>query len=69
MGEIKLKPCRYCRKSSAGVERWSSGGKMYMVKCKNPDCPVPEEGYPTGRNLVEVMEEWNKQAGKDGVEE
>lgn len=33
---------------------------MYMVKCNNPDCPVPQDGYPTGRNLNTVKEEWNK---------
>lgn len=30
-----------------------------MVKCNNPDCPVPLEGYPTGRILENVMMEWN----------
>lgn len=33
---------------------------MYMVKCNNPDCPVPPKGYPTGRNLSNVKYEWNK---------
>jgi hypothetical protein len=56
----KLKPCKYCGKSNIAVERWSSGGMMYMVKCNNPDCPVPPEGYPTGRNLEKVKDEWNK---------
>lgn len=69
MGEVKLKPCPKCRKFSAGVERWASGGMMYMVKCMNPDCPVPYEGYPTGRNLLEVMEEWNNRAGQEGETE
>ena len=31
-----------------------------MVKRNNPDCPVPECVYPTGRNLREVKEEWNR---------
>ena len=53
----KLKPCKYCGKSNIAVERWSSGGMMYMVKCNNPDCPVPPEGYPTGRNLEKVKDE------------
>lgn len=56
---VKLKPCRYCGKKNVVVERWTSGGRMYMVKCNNPDCPVPSEGYPTGRNLERVMAEWN----------
>jgi hypothetical protein len=57
---IKLKPCHLCGKNSAKIEIWSSGGRMYMVKCYNPDCPVPDDGYPTGRNLDEVKEEWNR---------
>lgn len=56
----KLKPCRYCGKGNIIVERWSSGRLMYMVKCNNPDCPVPPEGYPKGRDLAEVKTEWNK---------
>lgn len=65
IGANKLKPCRYCKKHSAIIERWSSGGVMYMVKCDNPDCPVPVEGYPTGRNLIRVMEKWNNRAGQE----
>lgn len=57
---IKLKPCHLCGKNSAKIERWSSGGPMHMVKCDNPDCPVPYDGFPTGRNLDEVKEEWNR---------
>ncbi|MBS4980033.1 MAG: hypothetical protein KHZ72_01485 [Lachnospiraceae bacterium] len=56
----KLKSCKLCGKNSATVEIWSSGGLMYMVKCNNPDCPVPEEGYPKGRKLDEVVEVWNR---------
>lgn len=55
----KLNPCRYCEKSNIVIERWRSGGMMYMCKCNNPDCPVPTEGYPKGRNLEKVKEEWN----------
>lgn len=65
MEKIKLKPCRYCGKTNIAVERWSSGGMMYMVKCNNPDCPVPVEGYPTGRNLEKVKEEWNNRQGTE----
>ena len=56
----KLKKCRYCGKNNIIVERWRSGGIMYMVKCNNPDCPVPPDGYPTGRNLEEVKAAWDK---------
>ena len=42
------------------TEKWSSDGRMYMVKCNNPNCPVPDDGYPTGRNLDKVKEEWNR---------
>ena len=60
MSKIKLKPCRFCKGTNIKMETWSSGGMMYMIKCNNPDCPVPPEGYPTGRNPEKVMEEWNR---------
>jgi len=60
MAKNKLKPCRYCGGSNIVIERWSSGGMMFMVKCNNPDCPVPAESYPTGRNVEKVKEEWNR---------
>lgn len=31
-----------------------------MVKCNNPDCPVPATSYPKGANLDEVIAEWNR---------
>ena len=31
-----------------------------MVKCNNPNCPVPVTSYPTGNNLDEVIAEWNR---------
>lgn len=63
MEKIKLKPCQYCGKTNIAIERWSSGEMMYMVKCNNTDCPVPAEGYPAGRNLEKVKEEWNSRQG------
>lgn len=60
MSDIRLKPCRICGKNNVVIERWSSGGTMYMVKCNNSECPVPKEGYPTGRDLREVKEEWSR---------
>lgn len=60
----KLKPCPFCGKKNIIIETWRSGGPRYMVKCNNPDCPVPEKGYPTGSNLIEVEEEWNRRAGE-----
>lgn len=33
-----------------------------MVKCNNPDCPVPVVSYPVGHNLSEVISEWNRRA-------
>lgn len=65
MSEIKLKPCPFCGRSNVKIETWASGGRMYMVKCNNPDCPVPERGYPTGRNLDDVKNEWNRRAGNE----
>lgn len=35
-----------------------------MIRCPHPDCPVPVDGYPKGRNLEEVEQEWNKRAGE-----
>ncbi len=55
----ELKKCRICGKKPI-IERWSSGGMMYMVKCNHPDCPIPEDGYPTGKNLPDVIAEWNR---------
>lgn len=68
MNKINLKPCRFCKGTNIKIETWSSGGRMYMVKCNNPDCPVPAEGYPTGRNPEKVKEEWNRrQENEDSV--
>lgn len=64
MSEIKLKPCPICGRSDIKTETWASGGRMYMVKCNNPDCPVPYNGFPTGTNLDEVKNEWNRRAGE-----
>lgn len=55
--------CKLCGKKPI-VEWWSSGGAMYMVKCNTPDCPVPDEGYPSGRNLEEVKAEWDRRNSK-----
>ncbi len=57
----KLKPCPFCGRTPI-IERWSSGGLMYMVKCGNPDCQVPAEGYPCGHDLNKVFEEWSRRA-------
>ena len=56
MSEIKLKPCPLCGRSDIKTETWASGGRMYMVKCNNPDCPG---------NLEEVKAEWNRKAGSN----
>lgn len=55
----ELKPCPVCGRKPI-IERWSSGRLMYMVKCNNPDCQVPLEGYPSGHKLNEVKEIWNR---------
>ena len=55
----KLKPCPLCG-GKAITERWSSGGIRYMVKCGNPNCTVPPESYPTGKDLDAVIEQWNR---------
>ena len=63
----KFEPCPICGGTDIKVEMWSSGGPMVMVKCNNPDCLVPPESYPKGRNLEQVTEEWNRYA-KGGAE-
>lgn len=60
----ELKPCLFCGKKPI-IERWSSGGPMYMVKCNNPICPVPVNGYPRGYKLDKVIQEWNRRANND----
>lgn len=55
--------CKLCGKRPI-IEHWRSGGAMYMVKCNNPNCPIPEEGYPSGRNLEEVKMEWDRRNKK-----
>lgn len=46
----KLELCPLCERKPI-IEHWSSGGTIYMVKCNNPDCPVPATSYPKGHNL------------------
>ena len=60
----KLKPCPFCE-GKAITKHWASGGIMYMVKCSNPDCAVPAEGYPSGRNLIAVREQWNRRVNNE----
>lgn len=60
---VELKPCPPCGRKLV-VEHWSSGGTMYMVKCNNPDCPMPVESYPNGHKLDEVITEWNQTMGR-----
>lgn len=60
----ELKPCPFCGRKPI-IEHWSSGLVMYMVKCNNPDCPVPEEFYPKGHKLSEVIAEWNRRANDE----
>lgn len=40
-----------------------------MIKCNNPDCPVPVVSYPNGHNLDEVIAEWNRRANDGKVGE
>jgi ssDNA-binding Zn-finger/Zn-ribbon topoisomerase 1 len=60
----KLLPCPICGKKPI-IEMWSSGGLKYMCKCNNPDCNVPLDGYPTGRNPASVIEAWNRRAQQE----
>lgn len=47
----ELKPCRLCGKRAI-IERWSSGGPMYMAKCSNPDCFENYPGAIVSRKLL-----------------
>lgn len=60
----KLKPCRICGGNRIVIETWLSRGVIHMVRCDNPDCPVPDNGYPTGKDLEKVKEEWNRRQDK-----
>lgn len=62
-----LKSCPFCGRKPI-IEHWSSGRKMYMVKCNNPDCPVPAESYPKGHNPSEVIAEWNRRANNGTID-
>lgn len=57
----KLKPCPFCGRKPI-IEMWSSGGRMFMLKCNNPDCPIPLNGYPAGHNIDDVKAEWNRRS-------
>ena len=63
-----LKPCPFCG-HKAKIETWSSGGAMYMAKCINPDCGVPDSGYPTGHDLKKVIGEWNRRVSDEQVDQ
>lgn len=58
----ELNPCRCCR-HKAIIEKWSSGGMMYMVKCSNSDCKSWE--YSSGHNLPAVINLWNENNPKE----
>lgn len=60
----ELKPCPFCGKKPI-IETWPSCGRMYMVKCNNPDCPVPLDGYPSGHNPDVVKKAWNRRAEEE----
>lgn len=64
MPELKINPCPLCGRKPI-IEHWYSGGIMYMVKCNNYDCPIPVNSYPKGRNLNDVVDEWNKRSDND----
>ena len=59
MQEVELRPCPICGRNPI-IEHWNSNGVVYMVKCGNPDCPVPVVSYPSGHNLKEVIGQWNR---------
>ena len=42
---------------------------MYMAKCSNPDCGVPDGGYPTGNDMNKVIDEWNRRASDEQVDQ
>lgn len=57
---MKLKPCHLCGRPAI-IEKWSSGGLMYMAKCSNPNCQVGEDiTHTKGHDLKQVISDWNK---------
>ncbi|MDO5399308.1 MAG: Lar family restriction alleviation protein [bacterium] len=63
MKDTELKPCPFCGEKPI-IEKWSSWSLMFMVKCENPVCPIPIDGYPSGHDLTAVKLEWNRRTDK-----
>lgn len=57
-----LKPCPFCG-SEARLMQWGSSNIIYIIRCSNPDCPVPIVRNPAGSDLDEVINEWNRRQG------
>lgn len=50
----ELESCPFCGRKPV-IEHLSSGEIMYMIKCGNPNCPVPVVSYPAGHDFDEVL--------------
>lgn len=59
---MKLKLCKKCGVKPV-LERWSSGGMTYAVRCNNPDrgdgCDWKFD-YSKTRNPEETIRRWNE---------
>lgn len=62
--KIYVEPCKKCGKRPI-LEHWHSGGIMYMVRCDTPTCDVPIYGYPSGRNVDDVINAWNERQSEN----
>lgn len=81
MGEIKLKPCPFCKTMPYTSIESADGKKIKgYIQCNDPDCGAKidfeyksKNGFLTFDEVIEALnktiEAWNKRAGEGGVEE
>lgn len=58
----KLKPCPFCG-GKATTENYSSGGKMIMIKCADPNCKMSV--YVVSQNPDEAKDLWNRRVNQN----
>lgn len=58
----RIKPCPICG-GKAVLETWASGGRIFAVRCDNPDRPNKcDDGFYLSRSKSpeEAIEKWNR---------
>ena len=74
MGEIKLKPCPFCRCDDRRVSVRKMGKKGYRVVCarcgaSGPYVAIEDCGGNKSLTQMKVAIAWNKRAGQEGEAE